>query len=112
MHDPIYETTEILSLERKNDAHNKSLHASRKRAARFELPDVHLFQWFSNFPPGNTSEINKTASVRGIAFNKGACSKLKVSVVRGPDRGILQTAEVSRLNYIRRNLICLIIIRS
>ena len=106
MHDPIYEINKTLSLETENDAHNKSLHESRKQATHLKLTDVHLFQWFSNFPPGDlTTEINKNASVRGISFNNGACSTLKVSVVRGPDRGILQTAEVSALNYVQLNFI-------
>ena len=100
MHDTVYEHNQTLSLERKNNAHNKSLHTCRKIAANLQLPDVHLIQWFSNFPPGNATKRNASSEVGGIAFNRGACSKLKVSVIRGPDRGILQTAEVGNLGYL------------
>ena len=107
MHDTVYEHNQTLSLERRDNAHNKSLHTCRKITADLGLSDVHLVQWFSNFPNGNNNQRNSTSEVGGIAFNRGACSKLKVSVIRGPDRGILQTAEVCALGYLLLRLICI-----
>ena len=52
---------------------------------------IHAFLFFTNLPRGTTAGISGHTNVGSI------CSPKNIGVLRGPDRGVLETAGVREL---------------
>ena len=75
-----------LPMEKENGEYKRSL-----KKAEYYRPNksgVHAFQIFTNLPNGTASGVAGHANVGSV------CREKSVGILRGPDRGVLETAGV------------------
>ena len=73
-------------MEKANDEYKSSL----KKAENYRpnKSGIHVFQVFTNLPNGTTAGVAGHANVGSV------CREKSVGILRGPDRGVLETAGV------------------
>ena len=82
---------EELPMEKENGEYERSL----KKAEHYRpnKSDIHIFQIFTNLPKGTTAGVAGHANVGSV------CKEKSVGILRGPDRGVLETAGVMITKY-------------
>ena len=80
---------EYLALDRENKMYSVSKKKAMIKTKEMNLEHTHAHMWFTNLP-------SRPVGVSGIAGYAGAClPEEKTSLIRGPHRGILETAGVT-----------------
>ena len=76
-----------------NEIYKISLNKTKDITAGLRRSDIRAMQWFTNLPAGRTNGASGAAVVAGI------CTFHKTSLIRGPDRGMFDTAGVRKFNF-------------
>jgi hypothetical protein len=80
-----------LPMEKENDEYKRSL--MKAENYRPNKSGIHAFQIFTNLPTGTAAGVAGHANVGSV------CREKNVGILRGPDRGILDTAGVIMTKY-------------
>ena len=95
MTEPVSYIDDYLPLEKENKKYNDSMNKAMKKTKAMNLNHTDAHMWFTNLP----SEL---VGISGIAKYGMVCHpEKKISLIRGPHRGPLETAGVNRFGAFR-----------
>ena len=96
--EPISYIDDYLPLDKENKVYKVSKKKAMTKTKKMNLENSHAHIWFTNLP-------SEPIGISGIAGYAGVCHPdKKVSLIRGPHRGVLETAGVYLLVFFLKDI--------